>query len=148
MNEFIDEDLYEYLLKHSSEEPEHLKQLNKETHLKIQSDYFKNCKATIKQYCGDALEIIPTINETFDLIFLDADKENYINYYNLIIDKLRVGGLIIADNVLWSGKVLKKNSKDEATKSLIEFNKLIKNDDRVHNVIIPVRDGLNLIYKN
>ena len=116
--------------------------------LKIQSDYFKNCKATIKQYCGDALEIIPTINETFDLIFLDADKENYINYYNLIIDKLRMGGLIIADNVLWSGKVLKKNSKDEATKSLIEFNKLIKNDDRVHNVIIPVRDGLNLIYKN
>ena len=92
--------------------------------------------------------IIPTINETFDLIFLDADKENYINYYNLIIDKLRVGGLIIADNVLWSGKVLKKNSKDEATKSLIEFNKLIKNDDRVHNFIIPVRDGLNLIYKN
>jgi predicted O-methyltransferase YrrM len=211
MNEFIDEDLYEYLFKHSSEEPEHLKKLNKETHLKIlnprmlsghlqgrflsliakiykpkrvleigtytgysalcfsegievdgeihtidkneellkiQSDYFKNCKATIKQYCGDALEIIPTINETFDLIFLDADKENYINYYNLIIDKLRVGGLIIADNVLWSGKVLKKNSKDEATKSLIEFNKLIKNDDRVHNVIIPVRDGLNLIYKN
>ena len=89
-----------------------------------------------------------TINETFDLIFLDADKENYVNYYNLIIDKLRVGGLIIADNVLWSGKVLKKNSKDEATKSLIEFNKLIKNDNRVHNVIIPVRDGLNLIYKN
>ena len=89
-----------------------------------------------------------TINKTFDLSFLDADKENYIYYYNLIIDKLRVGGLIIADNVLWSGKVLKKNSKDEATNSLIEFNKLIKNDSRVHNVIIPVRDGLNLIYKN
>ena len=83
-------------------------QLIKTRNLKIQVDYFKNCKATIKQYCDDALEIIPTINETFDLI-LDADKENYINYYNLIIDKLRVGGLIIADNVLWSGKVLKKN---------------------------------------
>ena len=84
----------------------------------------------------------------FDLIFLDADKENYVNYYRLVIDKLKKGGLIIADNVLWSGKVLKSNSNDEATRSLIEFNKLIKEDYRVNNIIIPVRDGLNLIYKN
>ena len=97
---------------------------------------------------GNALEIIPTLNETFDLVFIDADKENYSNYFDLVIDKVRQGGFIIADNVLWSGKVIepiKPNDKD--TQALIEFNKKIHNDERVENVLAPVRDGLMIIRK-
>ena len=97
---------------------------------------------------GNAMEIIPTLNETFDLVFIDADKENYSNYFDLVIDKVRKGGFIIADNVLWSGKVIepiKPNDKD--TLALIEFNKKIHNNPRVENVLAPVRDGLMIIRK-
>lgn len=103
----------------------------------------------IKFHIGNALEIIPTLDETFDLVFLDADKENYAAYYDLVIDKLSTGGIIIADNVLWSGKVLdeKELAKDVETKALNEFNKKVLADPRVENVLMPVRDGLNVIRK-
>ncbi|MFT4522121.1 MAG: caffeoyl-CoA O-methyltransferase [Bacteroidia bacterium] len=98
---------------------------------------------------GDATQIIPQIDATFDLVFIDADKENYSNYFDLVIDKLSKGGVIIADNVLWSGKVLQEvvDGKDLETKSLQEFNAKISSDDRVENVLLPVRDGLMIIRK-
>lgn len=103
----------------------------------------------IKFHIGNALEIIPTLDETFDLVFLDADKENYAAYYDLVIDKLSTGGIFVADNVLWSGKVLdeKELAKDVETKALNEFNKKVLADPRVENVLMPVRDGLNVIRK-
>ncbi len=102
----------------------------------------------IELIIGNALEEIPKIEGDFDLVFIDADKENYLRYYDLVLDKVRKGGIIIADNVLWSGKVLttpKKNDKD--TRALIEFNKAIQNDARVENLLLPVRDGLMVIRK-
>lgn len=97
---------------------------------------------------GNALEIIPTLDYTFDLIFIDADKENYSTYYDLIIDSVRKGGIIIADNTLWSGKVLEVPvEEDYQTKGIIEFNSLIKNDSRVEKVILPLRDGMTVIRK-
>lgn len=103
----------------------------------------------IQFHIGNALEIIPSLDETFDLVFLDADKENYARYYDLVIDKLSTGGIIVADNVLWSGKVLdeKELAKDVETKALDEFNKKVLADPRVENVLMPVRDGLNVIRK-
>jgi len=102
----------------------------------------------IMQYTGDALNIIPSINQTFDLVFIDADKKNYPKYYDLIIDKLLPGGLIIADNVLWGGKVTEAlNPNDKDTKGLIAFNKMVTEDDRIENVMLPLRDGLMLIRK-
>ncbi|HTH36472.1 MAG TPA: O-methyltransferase [Pyrinomonadaceae bacterium] len=95
---------------------------------------------------GHATKIIPTLNETFDLVFIDADKPNYSNYYNLVFDKLCPGGFIIADNVLWSGKVLDPGD-DENAAALAEFNKMVLVDERVSNVLLPVRDGLMVVYK-
>jgi caffeoyl-CoA O-methyltransferase len=98
---------------------------------------------------GDSRNIIKRINEKFDLVFLDADKENYIEYYELVIEKVKKGGLIIADNVLWTGKVVEpEKDDDELTQYLIDFNKMINEDDRVENIILPLRDGLNVILKN
>ena len=117
----------------------------------IQKKYFKKTKTTnsIIQHVGDAKEVIGKIDETFDMVFLDADKENYIEYYNLCIGKVRSGGLIIADNVLWTGKVIDpKSYDDELTQYLIDFNTIINQDDRVENIILPLRDGLNIIIKN
>lgn len=97
---------------------------------------------------GDAMEIIPNLNEEFDMVFIDADKFNYINYYNLVFDKLKKGGYILIDNVLWSGKVLNSNlDNDLDTKTLIAFNDLIHKDDRVQEVLLPIRDGLMLVRK-
>ncbi len=97
---------------------------------------------------GSALEIIPSLNQKFDLIFIDADKTNYLNYYNLVIDKIDSGSFIIADNVLWSGKVVAPLEQADAdTKALLEFNEVVKNDDRVENVLFPIRDGLMIIRK-
>lgn len=96
---------------------------------------------------GFGTDIIPTLNETFDLVFIDADKPNYSNYYNLVFDKVRPGGFIIADNVLWSGKVLDEE-KDENTQALYDFNKMVLADDRVSNVLLPIRDGLMVVVKN
>lgn len=93
------------------------------------------------------MEIIPKINENFDLIFLDADKENYVNYFNLIINKLNKGGIILADNVLWSGKVIDLTDNDLTTRILREFNELVNEDSRVETILLPIRDGISLIRK-
>lgn len=210
---FLPEELDQYIVKHSENEPELLQQLTRETYQKIlqprmlsghyqgrvlsmisklvnpktileigtytgystlclaeglathgmihtidineeltgfQRKYFNKSKygAQIKQYLGSAIDVIPTIDVTFDLIFIDADKPNYPSYFDLIIDKLNSGGLIISDNVLWSGKVVKKlNPNDLSTKALLEYNALLKNDLRIETVVLPVRDGLTLSRK-
>ncbi|QCX40722.1 methyltransferase domain-containing protein [Aureibaculum algae] len=113
----------------------------------LQEKYFNKSpyKHQIKQYIGNAIDIIPTIDEKFDLVFIDADKSNYINYYNLVIDKMNKGGIILSDNVLWSGKVVEKlNPKDQDTKALLTYNKLLKEDPRVETVLLPFRDGLTI----
>ena len=118
--------------------------------LNIQNKFFKRAKVSnrIKQYTGDAKEIIKNLEVKFDLIFIDADKENYPLYYDLVFDKLKSGGIIIADNILWSGKIFEKVEKDDyATQSIINFNNKIKNDERVEKIILPIRDGLSLIRK-
>ena len=97
---------------------------------------------------GNALEIIPTLDMEFDLVFIDADKHNYTNYFDQVIDKVSKGGYIIADNVLWSGKVVQDDVKtDKDTKALDEYNKKIHQDSRVENVLFPVRDGLMVARK-
>ena len=214
MSDIVNNKIEDYIRKNSSKEPEILKDLNKETYLKvlnprmlsghlqgrflsiitklikpkkileigtytgysaicmaeglvengiihtidineelvsIQNKYFKKskCNNTITQHVGDARNIIKNINEEFDVVFLDADKENYIEYYELVIEKVKKGGLIIADNVLWTGKVVEPDKDDdELTQYLIDFNKMINEDDRVENIILPLRDGLNIILKN
>ena len=103
----------------------------------------------IKFYIGNALEIIPTINAEYDLVFIDADKISYAAYYDLIIDRVRTGGYIIADNVLWSGKVLEKYRRklDEDTKAVLDFNRKVQDDERVENILLPIRDGLMVARK-
>jgi caffeoyl-CoA O-methyltransferase len=101
---------------------------------------------SIEFHLGNAVDIIPTLPETFDLVFIDADKPNYSNYYDLVFDRVAKGGFIIADNVLWSGKVL-ESDQDENTKALHEFNQMVLADDRVSNVLLPIRDGLMVIRK-
>jgi caffeoyl-CoA O-methyltransferase len=102
----------------------------------------------IKTYTGNALEIIPGLRETFDLVFIDADKINYSAYYDLVFSKVRKGGYILADNVLWNGKVLdEKSSMDNDTKAIVAFNEKVHNDSRIQHVLIPVRDGLMLMRK-
>lgn len=97
---------------------------------------------------GDAMKIIPTLDEQFDLVFIDADKSNYGNYYDLVIDKVTPGGYILLDNVLWSGKVLKEaEPNDVDTKELISLNKRLQEDDRVQNMVLPIRDGLTILRK-
>ncbi len=102
----------------------------------------------IHQHLGYALEVIPQLKTNFDIVFIDADKENYSNYFHLIIDKLNPGGIILSDNVLWSGKVIEPLKKDDLdTEALIKYNKLLKDDDRVETVLLPIRDGLTLSRK-
>ena len=115
----------------------------------IQKKYFKKSglENNIIQYNGCALDIIPKIEEKFDLIFIDADKENYINYFNLVIDKLNNNGVILADNVLWSGKVINSEDHDLTTNVLREFNKNLNNDNRVETILLPIRDGISIIRK-
>lgn len=102
----------------------------------------------IKLLIGNALDLIPEITGSFDLVFLDADKENYPAYYNLIVDRLNPGGIILADNVLWSGKVLSDApDSDMETKGIKQFNNMVMHDDRVENLLLPFRDGLMMIRK-
>lgn len=97
---------------------------------------------------GEALKIIPTLNESWDLVYIDADKENYLNYYKLLIDILRPGSFILADNALWDGKVLlKKNKMENETQGIVEFNDFVNHDDRVENMVLPLRDGVMIIRK-
>lgn len=99
----------------------------------------------IVQHLGEGTVVIPTLNLTFDLVFIDADKENYLNYYELIVPKMNPGGIILSDNVLWSGKVLEPlQANDLSTKILLEYNKLLRNDPRVETVLLPIRDGLTV----
>jgi len=211
--QFIPEELDDYVVKHSQDEPKLLQQLNRETYQKIlqprmlcghfqgrilsmisklvnpknileigtytgysalclaegikadgelhtidideelyefQRKYFDKSEFghQIYQHLGNALEIIPKLDITFDLVFIDADKENYSNYFNCVIDKLNAGGIILSDNVLWSGKVIEALQPDDtSTKALIEYNTLLKNDNRVETVMLPIRDGLTISRK-
>lgn len=211
---FIPEDIDNYVVAHSENEPELLQQLNRETYQKIlqprmlsghyqgrvlsmisklvnpknileigtytgysalclaegmqvngelhtidineelqdfSQKYFdkSDYKNQIFQHLGNALEVIPEVDKTFDLVFIDADKENYSNYFNTIIDKLNTGGIILSDNVLWSGKILETTFKkdDTSTPALIAYNTLLKNDKRVETVVLPIRDGLTISRK-
>ena len=113
----------------------------------LQNKYFEKSvfRNKITQFVGNAIEIIPTIDEKFDLVFIDADKSNYINYFHLIIDKMNSGGIILSDNVLWSGKVVEKlDPKDQDTKALLEYNSLLNSDKRIETVLLPIRDGLTI----
>lgn len=207
---FISEELENYIILHSEEEPNLLKELNKETHLKVlqprmlsghyqgrilsliskivspqrileigtYTGYSAICLAEglagngelhtidineelhdlqrkyfdksgfgkqIIQHTGNALKIIPELNMKFDLVFIDADKQNYSNYFDLIIDKMNLGGLILSDNVLWSGKVLDiVKPNDKSTAAITEYNKKLKDDPRIETVILPIRDGLTV----
>jgi predicted O-methyltransferase YrrM len=112
--------------------------------------YFDRAGVKDKIIChiGNAIEIIGGIDETFDLIFIDADKENYLNYYHLVFDKLRRGGIIVADNAFWEGKVLSKPEKaDREALGIIEFNDFVQKDSRVENILVPIRDGLMMVRK-
>ena len=113
----------------------------------LQNKYFEKSgfRNKIIQHVGLALEIIPTIHKKFDLVFIDADKSNYSNYFHLIIDKMNKGGVILSDNVLWSGKVVEKlDPKDQDTKALLEYNILLNTDKRIETVLLPIRDGLTI----
>lgn len=212
--EFLPEPLNNYVEKHTEAEPEHLYQLNRQTHLKVlqprmlsghlqgrvlsmfshmigpkrvleigtYTGYSALClaegladngeihtidindeleaiirehikKAGMEQrvylHFGNAIEIIPQIEGTFDLVFIDADKTNYSAYYDLVIDRVPSGGYLIADNVLWSGKVLdpQEIESDPDTGALVGFNEKIQSDPRVQNVLMPIRDGLMVIRK-
>jgi len=118
--------------------------------VEIGKRYFEKAglKDKIHIHIGNAMEIIPTLNEIFDLVFIDADKENYLNYYKLIFERMRTGGFILADNVFWSGKVFEKQKgKDKEAEGIIAFNDFVKNDDRVENMLLPLRDGVMMVRK-
>ena len=113
----------------------------------IQRKYFDKSPwgSQIFQHLGEAIDIIPTLELKFDLVFIDADKENYLNYFELILPKMNKGGIILSDNVLWSGKVLEPLQKNDiSTKVLLEYNELLKNDSRIETVLLPIRDGLTV----
>ena len=207
---FLPEKLYDYVVAHSAQEPEHLEALTRETYQKILqprmlsgayqgrvlsmisklvnpksileigtfTGYSALCLAeglqengvlhtidikeelvdfqrkhfdaspyakAIKQHLGPALDIIPTLETKFDLVFIDADKRNYINYFNTIIPKMNHRGIILSDNVLWSGKVIEPlNDKDIDTKVLLAYNRLLNEDPRLETVLLPIRDGLTV----
>ena len=119
----------------------------KEELVDFQRKYFdlSNFGTQIHQHLGNAIDIIPKIDLKFDLVFIDADKENYINYFNLILPKMNKGGIILSDNVLWTGKVVAPLQKNDiSTKILLEYNLLLKNEPRVETVLLPIRDGLTV----
>ncbi len=124
----------------------HTIELNDELSI-IQQKYFNLSpyKNQIKPYYGNAREIIPTLTETFDLVFIDADKESYTTYFDLILPKMNKGGIILSDNVLWSGKVVEPvKANDKSTQALLAYNQKINEDPRVETVLLPIRDGLTV----
>ena len=114
--------------------------------INIQNKYFEESgnRDKIVQLTGNAIDILIGLNENFDLIFIDADKENYIKYFEIVSKKLNPNGIIISDNVLWSGKVVEESDNDEETDTLIKFNKLLSKDERFETIILPLRDGLSI----
>lgn len=112
--------------------------------------YFDKAQVTnkIDLIFSDAKQVIPNLTDGFDLVFIDADKISYPTYYDLVIDKVNVGGFILADNVIWEGKVLNANTKERDTQAIITFNDKVQNDPRVENVLLPIRDGLMMVRKN
>jgi caffeoyl-CoA O-methyltransferase len=211
--DYLNEHLEDYIINHSQQEPKILKDLNRETNLKVlqprmisgahqgrllsiiskiisptkileigtftgystlclsegltkdgrihtvdineelydlQRKYFKKSpfNDNIIQHLGNALEVIPTMDNNFDLIFLDADKNNYPEYLDVLISKLKIGGVLLSDNVLWDGKVLNPISeKDISTKAIVKYNKLLSQREDMDNVILPIRDGLTISRK-
>ncbi|MFC4817850.1 MULTISPECIES: O-methyltransferase [unclassified Flavobacterium] len=120
---------------------------NNEELFDFQKKYFDQSAWSnqIHQHLGNALDIIPDLNKKFDLVFIDADKENYINYFEMIVPMMNKGGVILSDNVLWSGKILGEiKANDKSTKILLEYNELLKTDPRVETVLLPIRDGLTV----
>jgi len=120
------------------------------SYAEIAREYFRkaNLEDRISLHNGDALEIIPQLNESFDLVFIDAAKENYSDYYQAVFDKVKPGGFILADNALWDGRVLEGvSAKDPETRGMIRFNEEIQRDVRVENVLLSVRDGVMLLHK-
>ncbi len=120
---------------------------NNEELFNFQRKYFDKSSYgnQIVQHLGNALDIIPTLDKKYDLVFIDADKENYINYFNVILPKINKGGIILSDNVLWSGKVLEEVKKnDKSTHILLKYNQLLKQSDKVETVLLPIRDGLTV----
>ena len=127
----------------------HTVEINEEYEI-FASRYFSEARMQdkIKQHIGDAEEVIPNIAEDFDLVFLDADKRKYLTHYHLFFPKVKIGGVIIADNTLWAGKVVQgKAHKEEQTKGILEFNEFVKNDTRVETFMIPIRDGMTILRK-
>lgn len=120
---------------------------NNEELFDFQRNYFDQSqwKNQIIQHLGQALDIIPTLNKKYDLVFIDADKPNYLNYFKLVVPMMNKGGIILSDNVLWSGKVLEEvKPNDKSTLALLEYNQFINNDARVETVLLPIRDGLTV----
>ncbi len=116
----------------------------------VAQKYFRKAGMSnrIFQHIGDACELIPALNLPFDLVFVDADKREYPDYYRLVFDRIPVGGFLLADNILWNGKVIEPEAADEEqTRGILAFNDLVQNDPRVKNVILPVRDGIMLVQK-
>jgi caffeoyl-CoA O-methyltransferase len=116
----------------------------------LATSYFKEAgyEQTIKMLTGDATEVVNTLSGTFDLVFIDADKESYVNYYHQVFDKVNAGGYIIVDNVLWSGKVVEELKEgDKETQSILDFNAVVQADERVENILLPFRDGLMILQK-
>ncbi len=101
----------------------------------------------VSLHIGDAMKVIPTLNEKWDLVFIDADKPNYLNYYNMVFPMVRQGGWILADNALWDGKVISAGTKDKDTLGIIEYNEFVQSDTRVENLLLPFRDGLMIARK-
>lgn len=122
--------------------------VNEELQARVQS-YFNDSayKNQIEYHIGDAMELIPTLHELWDLVFIDADKKNYLNYYELVIERMNPGGIILADNILWSGKVIDPAATDRETEMLRRYNEVIHADDRVENILLPIRDGIMVARK-
>lgn len=121
---------------------------NEELQTRVES-YFADSQyaGQIEFVPGNALEVIPALTKTWDMVFIDADKGNYLRYYDMVFDQVKQGGYIIADNVLWSGKVADPDKQDHDTKKIREFNDTVHSDSRVENILLPVRDGLMIARK-
>jgi len=122
--------------------------VNEELQARVQG-YFNDSsyKGQIEYHIGDATELIPTLSDTWDLVFIDADKKNYLNYYDLVIERMNPGGIILADNILWSGKVIDEAAQDRETVLLRQYNERIHADERVENILLPIRDGIMVARK-